>query len=77
MRHERRLPHNLVSILQIKNVIWKKTRNKTLNIFEASNRFSLRFHQYDRKVSGHLIPVTDDLENVGQGQNLFLKNTHF
>ena len=28
------------------------------------------FHQNDRIVSGHQFIVTDDLENVGQGQNL-------
>ena len=31
------------------------------------NRFSSNIHQYDRTVSGHLMHVTDDLENVAQG----------
>ena len=31
------------------------------------NRFSSNFHQYDRTVSGHLMHLADDLENVDQG----------
>ena len=34
------------------------------------NRFSLSFPQNDRNMSGYLILVTDDPENVDQGQNL-------
>ena len=34
------------------------------------NRFSSSFHQNDRTLSGHLILVTDDLENVRQCKNL-------
>ena len=39
------------------------------------NQFSSSFHENDRNVYGHLILVTDDLENVGHGQNL--QNAHF
>ena len=34
------------------------------------NRFASGFHQNDHTVSVHLVLVTDDLENVGQAQNL-------
>ena len=34
----------------------------------SSNRFSWHFHQNDHTVSVHLIVVTDDPENVGQGK---------
>ena len=50
-------------------------QKKELNI----NRFSSRFQQNHRNISGHLI--TDDLENVGQGKNLqkctFLNREYF
>ena len=46
---------------------------KTENHVEYLRHHSTDFHQVftnqnDRNVSGHLILVTDDLENVGQGQ---------
>ena len=51
---------------QMENVSPGKTK-KMLNI---TNQFSSSFHQNDHTVSGHLMFVTNDLENVGQGQNL-------
>ena len=52
---------------------WKLHRlektEETLNIYNTS-RFSSSFPQNDCNVCGHLILVTDDLENVGQDQNL-------
>ena len=72
-RHEQRSPHNLDSIFRVENVSPGKAEKRLSTT--PFNRFSLSFHQNDRTVSGHLILVTDDLENVGQGQNL--QNDHF
>ena len=44
-------------------VTWK-TQRETL-CTAVFKRFSPSFHQNDLTVSGHLILVTDDLENVG------------
>ena len=65
MRHELRLLHNLVSIFQVENVSPEKT-GKTLNISDNIQQISI-IHQNDCTVSGHLILVTNDLENVDQG----------
>ena len=44
---------------------------KTLNISTTPlNQFSMSSHQSDRDTSGHPILVIDDLEHVGQDQNL-------
>ena len=43
---------------------------KALNIFDTIQPIFIKFYQNDRTVSGHLMLATDDLENVGQGQNL-------
>ena len=52
---------NGVSIFQVFHL--KKTE-------QTLNQFSSSFHLNDRNVSGHLILVTSDLENVGQCKNL-------
>ena len=51
----------IVSNFQVENVSPGKT-DKRLNIFDI-NQFSSGFHQNDRTVPGHLMLVTDDLEN--------------
>ena len=54
---------------------------KTLNISDTIQPISSSFHQNYRTVAGHVILVTDDLQNVGQGNNLqkfsFLKHEYF
>ena len=60
--------HNLVSIFQGEKFTWKY-RKKTLNIYNIRLILS-SFHQNDHNVSGHVILVTDGLENVGEGHNL-------
>ena len=67
VRHERKFPHNLVSIFQVENVSPLKKHSISPT---TSNRFSSHFHQNDHSVLGHLMLVTDDLANLDQGQNL-------
>ena len=55
---------------QVINVSPGRNRKKTSNISDTINQFSSVFHQNDRTVSGHLILVTVDPENVGKCQNL-------
>ena len=68
VKHEWRLPHNLFSIS-----IWKmspgKTEKKHWICLIPFNWFSSSFHQ-KIALSGHLILITDDLENIFQGKNL-------
>ena len=60
--YEWQLPHNLVSIFQVENVLPGKTREKRYIFSTPSNRFSSSFHQHDRTVSGYLILVAGDPE---------------
>ena len=62
------LPHNLISIFLVENVSPRKTENVEYHPtpFNRFSRFSSSFHQNDDTVSGHLIFVTDDSENIVQ-----------
>ena len=51
-----------------KCVTWK-TEKRLLETIPL-NSFSANLYQNDRNVSDHLILITNDLENVGQGKNL-------
>ena len=67
VQHEWRLLHNLVSLFKVENV---SPRKKNWISPIAFNLFSSSFHQNDRNAGGCIILVTEDRENVGQGQNL-------
>ena len=73
MRHERRLPQNSVSIFQVENVSPRKLEKKW-KISDTIQSIFVTFSTKYRTVSGHLILVTDDLGNVGQGQKLEKNN---
>ena len=58
---------HLVYIFRWKMCHMKKRKIKNI---EYLRHHSIDFHQNDRTVSGHITLVTDDIENLGQGQNL-------
>ena len=51
----------------VENVSSKK--QKKLIIYDTIQPILSGFHQNDSHVSGHIILITDELENVDQGQN--------
>ena len=57
-----------------KCIVWKK-QQKTLNISDMIQAISSSLRQNNHTVSGHLMHISDDLENVGRGKNL--QNSHF
>ena len=63
---------NLVSILQVENVLPGKRKKNVEYLRHRSRDFHHIFTEMiaNRTVAGHLILVTDDLENVGQRGNL-------
>ena len=68
MRYEQMLTHNSIHFQVGKCVTWQ-TENK-LNISDAIQPIFIMLLQNDHTGSGHLIFVRNDVENVGQGQNL-------